>query len=173
MRNLTRAVSQKASRGGYTVQYCVKGSLEPGSQCKHNSNATLCNIILCSSAHDLTYNPGSALMKYREILNPERRQVRLKSMTLNDLSMLPSQHCYICYSYLLWDFVLWNCVSLRFIPLKVKWCNSLPCKLIVPLFHCQPVNLTYLTVARCLERSTMYDTVVDLSKMFAKVSGMK
>lgn len=44
---------------------------------------------------------------------------------------------------------------------------------IVPLFHCQPVNLTELTKARCSGRSTMYNTIVDSSKIFAKVSGMK
>lgn len=50
----------------HTVHYYVKGSLEPGSQHKHNSYATPGNIILYSSARDLTVAPTPALMKYKD-----------------------------------------------------------------------------------------------------------
>lgn len=70
---------QRASRGGYTEHYCVKGSLEPGSLYQHNS----CNIILYSSAHDLSNTPRPALMKCQTIVNPDQRHVRPKLMTLN------------------------------------------------------------------------------------------
>lgn len=112
MRNLTRAVCQKANRGGYTEHHCVQDSLKHCSQYKKKDDATPCYTTLSSSVHDLIHTLSHSQVCFYEISDNIQSWAKTYRVILQCQNLCYKVVSFVCW--MTWQFVLWALISYHY-----------------------------------------------------------